>query len=138
MATIVWTEEMSVGVRELDLQHQKLIAILNELDEAIISGQTGEVMHKIVERLIEYTKVHFGFEERLLFQTEYPDVQEHGKQHDEMILTALAAQAKVRWASGGSKGLPSEMLEFLRRWLTGHILGTDKRYTEHLHSHGIR
>ncbi len=135
MPLIVWNEEMSVGVKDLDDQHQKLVDILNELHESISAGQSTEVMGKIIERLIEYTKVHLGFEERLLFQTGYPEISEHGRQHDEMITTALSAQAKVRW--GTSPGLSTEILDFLQHWLTNHIQGTDKLYTAHLHAHGI-
>jgi hemerythrin len=135
MPLIVWNETMSVGVKDLDEQHKKLVDILNELHESIAAEQSKEVLGKIIEKLIEYTRVHLGYEERILFQAEYPELSEHGRQHDEMIATALAAQAKVRW--GASPGLSLEILEFLQNWLINHIQGSDKLYTAHLHAHGI-
>ncbi|MGI6102630.1 MAG: hypothetical protein ACOYET_09155 [Bacillota bacterium] len=39
MALIQWSDELSVGVRELDAQHQRLIQMINELNEAMLQGK---------------------------------------------------------------------------------------------------
>lgn len=135
MALVEWNESMSVGVQKIDEQHRSLLDILNELHTAIEAGRDREVLGTIIERLIQYTRDHFKFEEGLLQSAGYPDVNEHGAQHDSMITTALSAQAKFRW--GTRPELASEMLEFLQNWLVHHIQGTDKEYSAHLHEHGI-
>lgn len=135
MPLIVWSEEMSVGVKQLDEQHLKLVEIVNELNDAIVAGQGREKLGAIIERLIQYTREHLKYEEDLLNRSGYPEAADHGAQHDSMISVALSAQAKFRW--GTKPELAEEVQTFLQRWLTHHIQGEDKLYTEHLHSKGI-
>ena len=35
MALIEWSDDLSVKVKELDVQHQKLIAMINDLNDAM-------------------------------------------------------------------------------------------------------
>lgn len=135
MALIEWNDGMSVGVELIDEQHRNLLAILNELNAAVEEGQGREKLGAIIERMIQYTRVHLKHEEDLFVRTGYPDAAAHGAQHDTMISTALSAQAKFRW--GTKPELANEILDFLQDWLVHHIQGTDKLYTAHLHEHGI-
>ncbi len=43
MALIDWDKSLSVNVEEIDQQHKKLIAMINELNEAMRNGKGKEV-----------------------------------------------------------------------------------------------
>lgn len=126
---------MSIGIARIDEQHRQLIDILNELSDAVDAGRDREVLGAVIEKLVQYTRNHFKYEEGLLSKAGYPGANEHGGEHDEMINTVLTAQARFRW--GNSPHLGQEMLAFLKGWLVEHIQGTDREYVEFLHEKGI-
>ena len=135
MALITWTTAFSVGVREIDTQHQELIRLINDLHDAMREGKGRSTMGEILKRLIDYTVNHFGFEEKLFAETGYPESLAHTAEH--ASLTREVQALALKYESGQSV-LSIEVMEFLRSWLTDHIKGVDKRYTAHLHSKGIR
>jgi hemerythrin len=50
---LAWKPEYSVGVSELDQQHKGLVAMMNELHDAMMQGKGSEVLGGILKRLIE-------------------------------------------------------------------------------------
>ena len=57
MALIQWSPDYSVKVGEIDQQHQKLITMINELNDAMLKGKGKEILSKIIDGLISYTQV---------------------------------------------------------------------------------
>ena len=51
---VEWSNELSVGIEEIDAQHQILVDLLNEVHEAIQRRQGVEVTQDIIRRLDEY------------------------------------------------------------------------------------
>jgi hemerythrin-like metal-binding protein len=135
MPLMTWTEEMSVGVRALDEDHKKLIALLNELHEGILGGQQKAILEKIIERMVEYTIYHFEREEKLFTDAGFPASVEHKREHD--LLTRRARNLQSRFECGQSTQLSLEAMNFLKAWLTGHIMGSDQQYAPYLNAKGI-
>lgn len=129
MGLIKWDQSLSVGVKEIDLQHQKLIDMVNQLHQAMSSGQGKELLSRLLAALVNYTKVHFQTEERLMQKASYPHYAEHKKEHD--TLTAKAVDLKNRFDTGQNM-ITLQVMNFLSDWLKHHILGTDKKYTPFL------
>ena len=73
MALIKWTSALSVAVPEIDLQHQKLVSLINQLHESMLSGKGREVLGGVLNELIDYTKRHFADEEELMRRHNYPE-----------------------------------------------------------------
>ena len=69
---IEWTDELSVGIQEIDDQHRLLVSILNKLHTAMYEHQGKEVAEKILNELVDYTKIHFAVEESLMRVLGYP------------------------------------------------------------------
>ena len=44
MSLITWDESLSVNVAEIDRQHQKRVAMINELHDAMKSGKGKEIV----------------------------------------------------------------------------------------------
>jgi hemerythrin len=124
---------MSVGVKALDDDHKRLIDLLNKLHDGMKSGRGKEVVGKVLDDLVSYTKYHFAREEEFFDKTGYPG-DDHKKEHKELVDQAVKLQSRYK---SGESVLSIETLDFLKNWLNGHILGTDKKYTAHLNANGI-
>jgi hemerythrin-like metal-binding protein len=135
MTPMIWTGEMSVGVKELDDDHKQLIDLLNEALETLSSGQSREVLAEVLGRLVEKTKAHFAHEERLFDRTGFAGAEAHHREHDLMLATALKWQAHFK--SGCPPILSVEDLNGFESWLDNHIQGADMLYGPHLNAAGI-
>jgi len=135
MPLMTWNEQMSVGVKVLDEDHKKLVAMINELHEGLKAGHGKDVLGKILDGLVSYTKFHFQREQQLFARTGYPEAEAHKKLHDDLTKQVLDVQSKFK--SGAVTCLSLDVMEFLKNWLTNHIQGTDKKYGPHLNSKGI-
>ncbi len=134
MPLMEWNEKLSVNISAIDAQHKKWIGILNELHDAMKSGKGKEKIGKVLDDLVEYTKVHFAAEEKLMQGNGYPLFAGHKKQHEDMVKEVELLKSKY---ISGASGLTIEVMQFLRNWLSEHIIGTDKNYGPYLNEKGI-
>jgi len=120
---ISWSDEYSVGIQEIDEQHKCIVNYINEMYRAIASGSHDAVVD-VVQKTVEYTKIHFAVEEALMRIFGYEDYSEHKAIHDQIIQQVLMYQGRV--LIGEEVGM--EMIAFLKDWLFDHINGSDKKY----------
>ncbi len=120
-----WKTEYAVGIGSIDAQHQNLFAIARELYGAMSSGQGKASLSRILDRLVQYTGVHFAHEERLMRLSDYPDFQAHKAQHDALTKQVLTFQADF---DGGRVTMTVQLLQFLKNWLEKHIKVSDFAY----------
>ena len=134
MAFFNWSDELSVGIQRIDLQHQKIVALSNELFEALGSGKGRDVLGEVLSNLVTYTRTHLKDEERILSESGYPEFAAHKEKHEKMTQRALELYADYK---NGKQGNPLVIANFIKDWLTKHIMGTDKKYSSFLKSKGI-
>ena len=124
MAMLEWNDKLSVGIHEIDAQHKGLVEIINTVHDNMISGDCPEsFLSTIVEDLHHYAAVHFGIEEGLMDQYNYPDIVNHKNKHTEFIDKIVSV------ANGHGRGTCSinmDILNYLSDWLITHINITDK------------
>jgi hemerythrin len=120
-----WKNEYVVGIGSIDAQHQGLFAIGRELHAAMSAGQGKSVLARILDRLVQYTTVHFAHEERLMQLYHYPDFAKHKAEHDALVKQVVAFQTEF---NGGRATLAVPLLQFIKDWLEKHIKGTDFAY----------
>ena len=126
MPLIKWTPDLSVGFESIDTDHQVLIGLINELDDAVKVGEPRETVSRVLQALLDYTDYHFGREEVLMKACRYPDMDAHIRTHD--TLRAQVADIRSRYLRSPESIHAREVLAFLKNWLTAHILGRDKLY----------
>ena len=134
MAIISWSDEYSVGVKDMDEQHKKLIGMINELNEAMKSGKGKDIMEKILKNLVDYTVTHFSSEEKLMQSNAYPGYLAQKSQHE--ALTKQVSDFQTKYHEGKAV-LSVEIMTFLKDWLMNHIKGSDKKYGPFLNKKGI-
>ena len=132
---VIWDQSWCIGVKEVDAQHQNLVALVNQLHQAMKEGKGKNVLEEILESLVVYTKAHFRDEERMMEQNGYPDLAAHKLEHFALTKKVLDFQSKFR---AGGLGMTVDIMQFLSDWLRTHILGTDTKYVALMRSKGIR
>ena len=129
-----WSDTFSVKIGIIDMQHKNLVNFINELHQAMVEGHGKEQLGKILANLIKYTQIHFKTEESYLATHQYPDYVNHKSEHDQLTKTVQDFQSKFQ---KNEVGLTIEVMDFLKNWLSKHILGSDKRYGPFLNGHGV-
>jgi hemerythrin len=123
---VEWSAALSVGIDEIDAQHQALIDLINEVRDAVVEGLERERQLDALGRLAEYTKIHFAVEESLMRIFGYPDYERHKVQHEGLIRSMLDLQRRL-----DLDGAPLDegLMRHLRHWLLDHILQSDQDYS---------
>jgi hemerythrin-like metal-binding protein len=134
MDLIVWNEDLSVNIQEINEQHKKLISMINELNTAMGAGKGKDVMGSVLARLVDYTKSHFAVEETLMQKHQYPGYISHKAEHDKLTKQVIDIMDKFK---EGKAIVTVEIMNFLKNWLTSHIQTIDKRYSSHLNAKGV-
>ena len=133
-ALVHWDDSLSVGIEEIDQQHKILVELINRLYTAIVTNTSDQEIHKILNELVQYTVIHFSVEESLMRIFNYPHYDTHKKHHEDLTKQVVDIQEKV---VSGEKKVDLELLNFLRAWLTKHIMGEDKLYTSFFLDKGL-
>jgi len=123
---VEWSDVLSVGIEEIDVQHQVLVGLVNDMHEAIRLHHSSDVVHGILDKLAEYTRIHFAVEESLMRILGYPDYETHKTQHEHLVQAVQDLQQKV---ASGKASVGFELMHFLKVWLTKHIIESDKEYS---------
>ena len=134
MPLFIWNSSYSVNVKRFDADHQQLFNIINELHEGMKAGHGKDVMHDVLAKLLHYTERHFTAEEAVMKDLGYMQLPAHIEQHRKFTgkIKEVADQYKA-----GAAGLSVDMLDFLTKWLSQHIMAIDKQYSEFMNAKGV-
>ncbi|MBF0520958.1 MAG: hemerythrin family protein [Nitrospirae bacterium] len=135
MPLISWNDTLSVNIWEFDEHHKKIINLLNGLYDAISAKKGSTIVEPVIVELIDYTRYHFAAEEKLMNKYSFPGVSGHEHEHKELIAKVVDFQEQFK---AGKAKIDFSLLNFLKTWLTKHIMGTDKKYSSFLKEKGIR
>jgi len=135
MDKIIWDESFSVGVDDLDKQHQELINMINQLIEKEDTSVHSEIVSETLTEMTQYMDYHFKTEEKYLADSGYPDYSLHRKQHDLFMEQTIEFCQKIM--SNDTK-TPAEIYSFLMSWLTNHILKSDMQYKSYFNDQRLK
>ena len=124
MALLVWQAELDTGIDVIDQQHQRIVALINQLAEA--TGRDDQAA--VLEELVDYTLSHFAFEEELLEESGYTFGPAHKRVHD--MFVRRVGEYRMRFEAG--EDITTELKGMLARWLFNHIRSDDKSYSKHV------
>jgi hemerythrin-like metal-binding protein len=132
---IRWDSSLSVNIRLIDRQHQRLVELVNQLHQALRAGKGSEVLAEILGSLVDYTQRHFAEEERMMRAHNYPGTEQHLAAHAELVRQVGEFKAKL---AQGTVSISSDLFNFLKSWLLHHIKQEDKAYGPYLNGRGVR
>ncbi|MCB1768371.1 MAG: bacteriohemerythrin [Candidatus Competibacteraceae bacterium] len=122
-----WNENFATGIEEIDLQHKRLVDLLNVLVSHLAFNADPPALNKVFDELKDYTVVHFSTEERIWHEYFKNDPWEiwHKDAHGDFIAQVL--EIKQKETEMPMDDVIAELVGFLTRWLALHIIESDKR-----------
>ncbi len=133
MALMTWGPALQIGYGDIDVQHKRLVDLINALDDGVRSGHSRDVLADVLTELARYTQLHFAFEEKLMELYGLSDTEEHRAEHARLTADVMSFK---RQFDDGEVDLSADLLHYLRDWLNFHILQTDRALAQALRANG--
>ena len=128
-----WKGEFSVGIPEIDKDHQVLTKCVTGIENAVTKGERGDKVDAAIERFLFCIRVHFSGEEHLMRRLQYPHLDAHTKEHQDVLAYVRAIESSTLDAP-----VSAETLEFLRNSLEKHFMSDEKDYGVFVLSRSVR
>lgn len=123
-----WSEKFETQIEIVDIQHKKLVSLLNKLcNQLDTKALTEESLNEVLTQLVEYAAQHFADEEQLMLENKVSEKHTilHKMEHNSFIYDIERMRnyfsSDTDIVEGGER-----LLQFIIAWLTYHILGMDK------------
>ncbi len=130
MALLIWQEDLNTGIEIIDMQHQRIVEMINRLHVTQKSMERLAIAD-VIDELVDYTLSHFAFEEELMEEAGYPFCAAHKRVHE--VFTKRVSEYRMRFEAG--EDVTDELKSMLSRWLFNHIRSDDKAYAESVKRH---
>lgn len=125
----LWKKSYEIGVAEIDMQHRRLVGMINELSDAMMERRGQRAVKHVLDELKDFIVEHFETEESVMEKSGYPDLPQHRIKHVELTRQVLEFREKAR---GDQQLEASELLDFLCDWLRNHMMVFDKEIGKYL------
>ncbi|MCS6985596.1 MAG: bacteriohemerythrin [Leptospiraceae bacterium] len=137
-----WQESYETGITSVDLQHRRLFDRIERVhtfaQKKEYSEKEREEIRDIMADLENYVAAHFTLEERLMQDNNYPQLEEHIREHEKFTEKINSLMSSLEGTLAGEDAKINEFLQdlshFLENWLKGHILVKDFAYVPYIKS----
>ena len=124
---IEWSNSYKVGDPTIDEQHQELF----KRAAYVIAATSPEGQALCAIRLYQYMRVHLSHEEEVMHALQYPDIDTHMRQHQELI--SMLNEISVNIANENL--VKADLEEFMAHWFLTHIATQDVKLGEYIRAH---
>lgn len=131
---VKWNESSALGIDEADRQHKKMVELMNEVHRVVHGNRGVSTITNRLSNLIEFTAVHFRWEEQYLESHRYPDLAAHRKEHEKLLAELRGYRDSVEISN---KRQIDEIVIKLNDWLLKHIEHSDSKYARFLQKEGV-
>jgi hemerythrin len=133
MAESILVREDPGGDASLEGEHHLQLELLTALRTAIMGGADRSLQSEILDRFVDYTKVHFASEQLLMRLYDYGHYQAHLQEH-EAALERLSGLDRELGAVSGDEAIRT--IEGIAGRIIDHISRADRMLHQHLQSVG--
>ena len=128
-------QEHTIGIEEIDQQHEELLERMDYLRDAMRRGQSREIIQDTLRFLEKYVVEHFDTEVKYMQRRHYPGILLHKAEHEIFLkdfhafkdkFTALQAKGEITTFLG------VDIVRRLNDWFTNHIATVDKKMGDFL------
>ena len=85
MAQIEWRQEFSIGIAQVDQEHESLIAQINKLYEQLGLPLDTITIEAMLDDLAADISTHFALEELLMQEADFAEYADHKKDHEHLL-----------------------------------------------------
>lgn len=125
-----WNENFSVGIEEIDNQHKELLTLIGKLFTGARFKKDIIEISDLTTEIISFAEHHFMTESRYMRKYNYPDIEHHENEHDEIIKRLKEYKFELR--SYNVDDFASELMILLKSWFVNHLTYTDKKLFDYL------
>jgi hemerythrin len=128
---VTWSSTYSVGVKVIDDQHKGLLNLVNDMYNHVTGNEEEEraYFQNVIRQAVNYVKIHFATEEKIMKTTKFQGYHEHKRSHDSFILSVVDI---IRDFEAGKRVTLASFVHFLKDWILTHIAIMDKQYFDYL------
>jgi hemerythrin len=126
MGMFDWDPRYDIGVEAMNREHKVLLDLMAKLLATCEAKAAKPTILTALDHLARYTVHHFRQEEAYMEQIDYRDRRSHGLVHQNLL--AKLDEHRKAFVNGRDPVLSTEFFQFLKLWLSSHILGIDMRY----------
>lgn len=120
-----FTKDCLIGVAEIDDEHKRLFELIGEVDDAVKTGMDSiTTAMSLLNELKQYALTHFAHEEAYMASIRDPELLRQQKEHRAFV-DKVNSYRFSDITDETAKEMILELLEYLSKWLMGHILGSD-------------
>lgn len=133
-----WKDKYSCNIESIDLQHKQLFKLGNELYELIKNNKNHDNYDQIQQILIElkdYTVYHFEYEEKLMKEYGYDDLENQEIEHKAFLDKIL--NIEIKDIDEDQLNVMMDMMMFVANWIEKHIVKSDMKYKEFFNDKGV-
>ncbi len=109
-------------IGDIDAQHAKLSEMLETLQGTDSDLVDSEEVSDALTAMIDYTHLHFDYEENVMRSLGYAKAAEHAQQHFEFLKNASMFCVDV---INGTRGTKKELCNYLSGWIEQHLEEAD-------------
>ena len=124
-------ESLVTGNEMIDTQHKELIDKINKLLDSCETAKEKLAAIKMLDYLADYTELHFGEEEKLQADIQYPGMEEHKKEHEKLRAVVQDLYSMLEEEEGPSDAFVEQVNKNVIEWLYRHIKGFDRSVAEY-------
>lgn len=119
-----------LGIGAMDAQHARLFRLFDAFrqtaGEHLLDPVGIAAAQDTLEQLLDYTRLHFASEEKLLAESRYPGLDTHRAKHRELVAGVQSLLDEIRAHKTRTTPLKLNLLATI--WLMEHIAGDDRDY----------
>lgn len=120
-----FTNDCLIGVPEIDDEHKRLFELIGEVDDALkADADSVSAAMALINELKQYAVTHFAHEEAYMEKIHDPELERQQKEHAAFVGKINSYRLSDVNAETAREVI-LELLEYLSKWLMGHILGSD-------------
>jgi hemerythrin-like metal-binding protein len=122
-----WNANFETGIAEIDIQHKRLVELLNLLVSHLTQQSEAPLLNEIFDQLKNYAVVHFATEEAVWHEAFAGDTWETGHQAGHAGFVEEVLRLKAEEGEKSIEDVIEDIVGFLTHWLALHIIDSDRR-----------
>lgn len=124
-----WSDELGCGNELIDMQHEKMNFLMNELIAYYFEHGMDSGFEKLFNESMDFIEQHFSDEEKLLRDIGYPMLAEHSRMHSELIERTDELRNKVRSKTINEGELVAYVVNDV---VFGHLVNEDRDFYKYV------
>ena len=123
-----WDKKYSIGIPEIDFQHQFFFLLIDRIEHLIDQRCHKVHISNLMDELVKYAIFHFASEENRMFINKYDGLYSHKLSHLDLINKLNVVKTSYEYFNIGI----GDIVPFLADWLTKHTLSKDMEFGNYM------